>query len=212
MTTERKQNNRIPVIGITGGAGSGKSHIAGLLEKVCKVSHINTDRISQEQMMKGGCVYGEVLAYFGTEFLAADGEIDRKKLGEYVFCCPEELAVLNSLTHPPVREEVERRIRVAAEDGYELILLETALLIEAGYEDVCDEVWYVYAGRATRRKRLQETRGYSLERVNGMFRRQNTDKYFREHADYVIDNNARDDASIVRSIRRRLSKIKKSLH
>jgi len=205
------KQSRIPVIGITGGAGSGKSHIAGLLGSICKVCHINTDRISQAQMMKGGCVYQKVLEHFGPEFLGADGEIDRKKLGEYIFQRPEELSVLNSITHPPVREEVERLMNTAGENGFDVVLLETAILIEAGYESYCDEIWYVYAGRKTRKERLQETRGYSEERVRDMFRRQKTDKFFRGHADYVLVNDKRDDQSVIRSLKRRLGKIKKSL-
>lgn len=204
-----KKMIEIPVIGLTGGAGSGKSHIAGLMGDVCKVCHINTDRISQEQMKKGGCVYQEVLDCFGIGFLDDNGEINRKKLGEYIFHHPDELSKLNAITHPPVREEVERVMLEAQASGFEVILLETALLIEAGYRNICDEIWYVYASRATRERRLQETRGYSKERVLDMFRRQNTDKFFREHADYVIENNQRSDESIRDAIHRRISKIKK---
>lgn len=206
------KQGRIPVIGITGGAGSGKSHVAGLLGSICKVCYINTDRISQAQMMKGGCVYAKVLEYFGTDFLGPDGEIDRKKLGEYIFQRPKELAVLNSITHPPVREEAERRMSTAGENGYDVVLLETAILIESGYEHYCDEIWYVYASRKTRGERLQNTRGYSEERVRDMFRRQKTDQFFREHADFVLVNENRDEESIIRSLKRRLGKIKKSLH
>ena len=195
---------RIPVIGITGGAGSGKSHVAGLLTENYKVCHINTDRVSQMQMMKGGCVYQKVLDCFGTEFLRDDGEINRKRLGEYIFNHPDELALLNSITHPPVRAEVERLMQEAGENGYDVVLLESALLIEAGYKGICDEVWYVYATRKTRKKRLLETRGYSEERIRDMFRRQNTDKFFREHADFVIQNDNCNDETILSSLSRRL--------
>ena len=197
----------IPVIGLTGGAGSGKSYIAGLLEEICKVCHINTDMISRLQMQKGGCVYHKVVEYFGSEFLDAQGEIDRKKLGEYIFQRPEELMQLNAMTHPPVKEEVSRLIEEAGRGGYDVILLESALLIEAGYKDICDDVWYVYANRKIRRKRLQETRGYSEARVLDMFRRQQTDKFFREHADYVIENNAGEAEVLKSRLYRRLHKV-----
>lgn len=203
---------KIPIIGLTGGAGSGKSHIAGLLAVRFKVCHINTDRISQQQMMKGGCVYEKVLECFGEEFLSADGEINRKKLGEYIFNRPEELALLNSITHPPVRTEVERLMREAQESGYDVVLLESALLIEAGYKGICDEVWYVYATRKTRKTRLIETRGYSEERIRDMLRRQKTDKFFREHADYVIQNDASDDETLQSSLERRLRIVGKRLN
>ena len=190
------KKNMIPVIGITGGAGSGKSHVASLLCQFYNVCHINTDRISETQMKKGGCVYAKVLDCFGERFLQEDGEIDRKKLGEYIFNRPDELAVLNSITHPPVKDEVKRMIVEAGKKGYDLILLESALLIEAGYKAACTEVWYVYASRMTRKRRLSEARGYSEARIRDLFRRQKTDKFFRENADYVVNNDGRDDKSI----------------
>lgn len=202
------KRNRIPVIGLTGGAGSGKSYVAGLLEEICMVCHINTDQISRLQMQKGGCVYQKVLEYFGPEFLDEDGEINRKKLGEYIFQRPKELVVLNAMTHPPVRDEVSRIIEEAERGGYDVILLESALLIEAGYKEICDEVWYVYSNRKVRRKRLLETRGYSEDRVRDMFRRQQTDKFFREHADYVIVNNASESEELKARLRRRIHKVK----
>ncbi len=207
-----KVKNRIPVIGLTGGAGSGKSYVAGLLENVCRVCHINTDQISRLQMQKGGCVYQKVLKHFGPEFLDDEGEINRKKLGEYIFQRQEELAVLNAITHPPVKEEVRHIIEEAKGSGYDVILLESALLIEAGYKEICDEVWYVYANRKIRRKRLQETRGYSEARVRDMFRSQKTDRFFREHADYVIENNMREAEGLKAQLRRRVHKVKSGLH
>ena len=205
-------NKKIPIIGLTGGAGSGKSHIAGLLAENLRVCHINTDRISQQQMMKGGCVYTKVLDCFGEEFLGEDGEINRKKLGEYIFNRPDELTLLNSVTHPPVRSEVERLMREAQEGSYGVVLLESALLIEAGYKGICDEVWYVYASRKRRKERLVKTRGYSEDRIRDMFRRQKTDKFFREHADYVIQNDNISDEKLMFSLKRRLRLVEQRLN
>ena len=201
--------NVTPVIGLTGGAGSGKSHIAEILHNVCNVCHINTDRISEAQMKRGGCVYQPVRNYFGDAFLTAEGEIDRKKLGEYIFQRPDELGVLNSITHPPVKEEVERRINQAKQEKKDVILLETALLFEAGYEAICDEIWYVYAKREVRRQRLMQTRMYTDERVRDMFRRQHTDRFFRMHADYVVENNDSDNAELGMRLQRRLKQVRK---
>lgn len=205
------EKKKIPVIGLTGGVGSGKSHIAGLLENICEVYHINTDQISRLQMRKGGCVYDEVLKYFGPEFLDDEKEINRKKLGEYIFQRPEELEVLNAITHPPVKEEVRQVIEEVENSGYDVILLESAILIEAGYKEICDEIWYVYAKRQLRKQRLLETRGYSETRVRDMFQNQKTDKFFREHADYVIRNNGQSADILIEQLRRRLHKIEQCL-
>jgi len=202
-----KKKCKVPVIGLTGGAGSGKSYIAGLLESVCKVYHINTDQISRLQMQKGGCVYPKVLEYFGPEFLDDSEEINRQKLGEYIFRFPEELEVLNTITHPPVKEEVSRVIEETGKGEYDVILLESALLIEAGYKEICDEIWYVYTKRQVRKQRLMETRGYSQARVRDMFRSQKTDQFFREHADFVIENNGKSAGVLLLQMKRRLHKI-----
>lgn len=205
------ERRKVPVVGITGGAGSGKSHIAGVLQTVCSVYHINTDRVSEQQMRKGGCVYDAVVDYFGTFFLLEDGEVNRKKLGEYVFDKPEELQILNSITHPAVRIEVERQIQEAQGLPYDVVLLETALLIEAGYECICDEIWYVYATRKLRKQRLMETRGYTMERVKDMFRRQNTERFFRMHADFVIDNNTQNEERLKQLLQRRIKRLYKQM-
>lgn len=196
-----------PVIGLTGGAGSGKSHVAEVLNTVCSICHINTDRISEAQMKKGGCVYQPVLDYFGNAFLTPECEIDRKRLGEYIFQRPDELLILNAITHPPVKEEVKRRIQQAKKEKKDVILLETALLFEAGYETICDEIWYVYATREVRKQRLMQSRMYSDERVRDMFRRQHTDRFFRTHADYVVMNNDTDSESLALRLVRRLKRI-----
>lgn len=198
---------KTPIIGLTGGAGSGKSYVADLLHTLARVTHINTDDISREQMKKGGSVYRAVAKHFGKEFLDEYGEIDRSKLGEYVFARPEELSVLNSLTHPAVRGEVEHRIQAARQSDTDIILLESALLIEAGYREICDEIWYVYCKRSIRKKRLQETRGYSKERISELFRRQNTDRFFRAHADRIIENNDNSIASVTKQLQKYRNKL-----
>jgi len=86
-------------------------------------------------------------------------------------------------------------------------LLETALLFEAGYETICDEIWYVYATREVRKQRLMQSRMYSDERVRDMFRRQHTDRFFRTHADYVVMNNDTDSERLALRLVRRLKRI-----
>ena len=75
------------------------------------------------------------------------------------------------------------------------------------YKEVCDGGWYVYAKRQVRKQRLMETRGYSKTRVRDMFRNQKTDRFFREHADYVIDNHGQSSEILIERLRRRLHRI-----
>src|SRR5690606_28985502 len=134
------------VIGITGGIGSGKSLVADIMIMKYNAYLINTDMIAKEQMMPDGISYPGIVEYFGEEILNKDGTIDANKLADIVFKDKEKLLKLNSLTHPNVLTEVKRIIagmREGKKTPY--CIIETALMIESGYDFVCDEVWYVYS-------------------------------------------------------------------
>ena len=70
----------------------------------------------------------------------------------------EELHVLNAIVHPAVKENIRRKIRQEIKQGTELFVLEAALLLEEHYDEICDEVWYIYANEEVRKKRLKLSR------------------------------------------------------
>lgn len=177
------------VIGLTGGVGSGKSTVAELMVKHFSVFAISTDEIAKEQMKKGGASYQNVVSEFGSSILSEDEEIDRVKLAKVAFSDGDKLKRLNQLTHPNVLEEVIDVIRkIKEEKTYDAVLVETALLIEAGYASFCDEVWYVYASKEDRRDRLVKNRNYNLEKIEDLFSKQKTEEEFREFSTISIDN------------------------
>ena len=142
------------VIGITGGIGSGKSLVADIMIKKYKAYLINSDSIAKEQMMPGGVSYEGVVEYFGKQILMEDGTIDKGKLSKIVFSDKDKLLKLNSLTHPNVLIEVQRIIAHKRDSRIvPFCIIETALMIEAGYDFVCDEVWYVHSPQDIRRSR-----------------------------------------------------------
>ena len=181
-----KQNNAV-VIGITGPAGSGKSYICKLIAEVAETLIIDTDSIAKEQMKKGGISYKGVVKEFGKEILLDDGEINRAKLASIVFDDGEKLKTLNSLTHPNVIEESKRIIK-ENRAKYNVILLESALLVDAGCDKMCDYVWYVHTSVKERSERLKVTRGYSDEKIKSVQKSQRKSTFYREHADAVINN------------------------
>ncbi len=186
-------------IGLTGGAGCGKSYVAKVIMKNFPILHISTDDIARKQMEPGGSSYERVVEAFGKEILEADGRINRPELARIVFNDPERLQVLNSITHPNVWDELERIFGVV-EKGlvmsciferpipYKAVLIETAILKEAGYVPHCDEIWYVYAPEEERIGRMMRERGYSRERCLKTCKAQSTDEEFREYATAVIEN------------------------
>ena len=176
------------VIGITGGIGSGKSVVTSLLRDKFDAAVIDTDTIGHEIMEIGKSAYKKVVEIFGNKVIAEDGSIDRKKLGSLVFDNRELLCKLNDIIHPAVEAEVDKRIAEFTQKKYKYIALETALLIKVRYNRKCDKVWFVYADKDIRLKRLYDNRGIDKGKAGKIFESQNTEEEFRQIADDVIDN------------------------
>ena len=116
------------------------------------------------------------------------GELDRAKLGQAVFGSAEKLNALNAIVHPEVKQWVRSDIERKKETQVPLYVIEAALLLEAGYQDICDELWYIFVPQDIRRERLKASRGYSDERIDKMFASQLTDEAFKAGCTVVIDN------------------------
>lgn len=185
------------IIGLMGGVGSGKSTVANILKEEFGAHLIITDDIARKFCDKGEPSYNKIVSYFGEEVLLEDGQLNRRRLGEIVFNDKEKLEVLNSFTHPLVKEYVIQQIqqikehnRVAkADDVIPYVVIETALLIDAGYRELCDEVWYVAVSEEVRRQRLIESRGYSEEKITSILKNQMSDKDFSDNCDKILYNN-----------------------
>ena len=135
-----------PVIGLTGGIAAGKSTVSERLAALG--GHvIDADRIGHRVLARGGEACDSVVAAFGTGILDESEEIVRSRLGRIVFADPERLAVLNRLTHPPMAERMRREIDEirSRPSPPPFIVLDAAVLFEAGWEALCDEVWTVSA-------------------------------------------------------------------
>lgn len=177
------------VIGVTGGVGAGKSTVLEILKREYHARIIMADDVARDLMRKGGASYAPVLSAFGEEILDAEGEIDRKKLAAIVFEDEEKRSLLNSLVHPKVKEEILSLINgYYAEDASCLIVIEAALLIEAGYKDILDSLWFVYVEKEIRIGRLMRDRGYTRDKALSIMASQLSDEEFRSHADFIIDN------------------------
>lgn len=177
------------VIGLTGGIGSGKSLVAGIMKEQYGASIIDTDQIAREQMEPGGASYQEVVDCFGSDILSADGTIDRSRLAALVFDDTKMRLRINEITHPKVLTTVRELIdqhRLLQDTPY--LLIETALMIESGYDFVCDEVWFVFASEEKRRSWLKSERGYSDEKIDAIFHNQCKAQEFRNRFPKVIEN------------------------
>jgi len=176
------------VIGLTGGIGSGKSTVSDML-RAKGAAVVYADLVGHEVYRPGTAVWDEVVAAFGREVLAASGEVDRRKLGSIVFADPEARRRLDAITHPPMRRLMAERLdelRRSAEGG-RVAVLEAALLIEAGWIDLTDEVWLTLAPPAVAAQRLMTRNGLSREEAEARIASQLSNAERLEHADVVID-------------------------
>ncbi|MGN1085147.1 MAG: dephospho-CoA kinase [Lachnospiraceae bacterium] len=178
------------VIGITGGVGAGKSTVVGIIEKHFRTEYLHCDRIAHELMEPGQSAYAELVRLFGEGIKNEDGTINRARLYEASFGVGR-VEELNACVHPKVRTAVEERIAALREEGFcGVVLIEAALLIEAGYKDICDELWYVYAPEELRRERLKKSRGYTDEKVDSIMERQAPEALFFAQCDFVLYNDS----------------------
>ncbi len=175
---------------------SGKSLVAKKLQEL-GATIIDADLIAKEILCPGQAAFDEVVKSFGPEILTSGGEIDRKRLGDIVFNNKEKRELLNSITHPRIRERMMARLAQlrSNEDnhdpaGQHLVILDIPLLFESGLTDKVDCVIVVYADLPTQTRRLMQrdglTEAEALARINSQIPLK--DKLHR--ADYIIDNNA----------------------
>ncbi|GIW44769.1 MAG: dephospho-CoA kinase [Candidatus Binatia bacterium] len=176
------------VIGLTGGIGSGKSAAANILREL-GAEVIDADKLAHESYAPGTAGWEAVVAEFGREIVGPKGEIDRKKLGAIVFADPEARRRLERIVHPLVTAEIRRRLDALRRRGHvRFAVLEAALLLEAGWHELVDQVWLVRTAPELVQERLQRDRAMSSADIEARQRAQFTDDARLPYAHVVIDN------------------------
>jgi dephospho-CoA kinase len=180
----------VPLLALTGGIASGKSTVAAMLRDRGAVV-VDADAIVRDVQAPGSPVLASIVDEFGSAVLSADGQLDRPALGALVFGHPERLAALNTLVHPAVRRESERRFRDAlAADPAAVVVYDVPLLAEARGGDSWDLVVVTHAPEELRVRRLVENRGLSEDDARARIRSQVSDEDRLALADVVIDTTA----------------------
>lgn len=176
------------IIGITGGIGTGKSTVLHILEKEYNACIVEADQLAHRLMEPGQTAYNKIVQIFGNKILCKDRKIDRRILGDIVFQDEKALGRLNEIVHPAVKEYIVEDIRKKTDEQTALYIIEAALLIEDGYKEICDELWYIYVEKEERIKRLIRGRGGNREKWERIIGSQSTEAYYRLYCDAVIDN------------------------
>ena len=130
------------VIGLTGGIGSGKTTVAQLLGEH-GAAVIDADTVGHDVYLPHSPAWKALVEAFGREILCADGSIDRQKLGARVFANSSEMQTLTSITWPEIKARIREMLDVLRASHAGIVVIEAAVLIEAGWQDLADEVWAV---------------------------------------------------------------------
>ena len=175
------------IIGLTGGIAGGKSLVSQQLAERGAVV-IDADKVGHEAYRKGSETFRAVVEAFGTGVVGVDGEIDRKALGAKVFAEPEARRRLEAIVWPAMRTMMEKQLAELRAKDASIAVLEAALLIEADWLPLVDEVWLVTASPETVRQRLAERNGMTAEQADSRVRAQLSNEERRAYADVVIEN------------------------
>lgn len=175
-------------IGLTGGIGSGKSTVAKFLAEL-GAPVLDADQVGHAIYQPGGPAYQEMIDAFGREILAPDGAVDRKKLGPIVFGDLAALKRLNAIVHPKMFTRMREMVAAMRAGGERKpIVIEAAILIEANWQALFDEIWLVTAAKERVIERIERDRGMRPEQTEARIRAQLSDDERRRHAALVVVN------------------------
>lgn len=184
-------------IGLTGAIAGGKSEVARLL--AARGAHVvDADRVAHAVYAPGSDGHAALVAAFGPAIVAPDGAIDRARLGRIVFSDPAKRRQLNDIVWPLARRAIEHLRREQEAAGTRVFVVEAPLLVEAGWQDLVDQVWLVRATPAVARARLA-ARGLSAADIEARLAAA-TDPALATAAAHVIIDNDGDLASLERAV------------
>jgi len=171
------------VLGLTGNIGSGKSTVARMFQEL-GAEIIDADKVGHSLLEKKE-VGESIVKNFGSSVLDKEGKIERRKLGKIVFRDKKRLEELNSIIHPLMFSEIKRKITFSQA---RIIIVDAAILLEAGWDSLVDKVLVVNASYKTRRKRIEKSGLLSPEEIKGIIKAQFSQDEKIQRADFLIEN------------------------
>jgi dephospho-CoA kinase len=178
---------RAKVIGLLGGMGSGKSEVARVFAEEARARVISGDALAHEALRRPE-VREQIARRWGPGVLDERGEVDRKQLGGIVFATRSELEALEALVHPWIKARILEELDAARRDGARLVVLDAAIMLEAGWSEVCDELVFVEVPREVRLGRVARQRGWTEKEVEAREMAQMPLAEKAARADHILEN------------------------
>lgn len=184
------------VIGLTGGIAAGKSTVSTILRELGAII-LDADSIAHKLMAPYQPAWYGIRQHFGEEYILPDGKIDRRKLGRLVFSNPSALKKLNSIVHPIIKTNIEKEIERLRGEGFDgVVVVDAALIFEAGWTEMLDEIWVVKVDEAAQLQRLMERNNLTREEAMDRIKSQMSQEEKIARADRVIDNSLSIDETL----------------
>ena len=178
----------LPLVGLTGGIGSGKTAVSDLLAQM-GAGIIDTDLIAHQITAPGGIAISPIQAKFGSEFIEPSGALDRAKMRTLVFGSPDARKSLEEITHPLIRLETLRQAKELADTGVPYLVFVVPLLIESGsWLDQIDYLVVVDCPEETQIQRVMQRSNLSRTEVEGILNAQASRQDRLRLANTVIEN------------------------
>lgn len=189
VQSSQKQSVSVPIIGILGGIGSGKSSVVSHVRRL-KLLIVDADRIGHA-LLDSTAVAAEIRQTFGQRVFRTDGSVDRARLANLVFGREEEhknaLRKLEQILHPAIRCEMTDQTQAASQD-VDAVIWDAALLLEAGWADQCDALVFIDTPLKVRQSRVEKNRGWTSDELHRREAAQLPVDAKKAKADFVIDN------------------------
>lgn len=183
------------VIGLTGPSGAGKSTVGAQFASF-GIPVLDADQIYRELLVPPSECLSELVAHFGNRILTADGTLDRRTLGSIVFSDTQALEGLNQIAHRHVLKEARKRLRRLHDEGIPAAVFDAPQLFESGADRDCNIIVSVLASEELRLHRILLRDRISEQAALQRIHAQKSDRFFRTHSDYVIENHLNPEATL----------------
>lgn len=188
------------VVGLTGQTGSGKTTVSKtFMHNGYYV--INADSVARLVMSKGTPCLNEVVTNFGTDILEENGNLNRKALADIVFTSKSQLEKLNAITYPHIVSRIQSMVDNTLAVSSNKILIDAPTLFESGCDKLCNCIVSVVAPRELRLSRIVARDGITVQQAEHRISSQLSEDYFRNHSNYVIENNTSKDELILKTLK-----------